>query len=256
MALCGGAAVAAGLTVPVEEAIGGGFPPALAVWAVPAVVVAAIWLPQAFGPGTRIRRGGVRVEGLWRDAIAWQLTLFMGLQSALAYCVFGWLAPILRERGLDAVTAGAVVSASVMMQVAACLVVPPIAVKCRDQRAVNVVLAACATFALIGFLFAPLSTVWVWAVIQGIGQGGLIAVAMTMIVLRSPDSNVAAHLSGMAQFIGYLLAATGPLLVGVIHGLTGGFAASAVLLVVIGFAAALAGLGAGRALHVGAHVER
>lgn len=256
MALCGGAAVGAGLTVPIETAIGSGFRPALAVWAIPAVAVAVIWLPQIFGAGTRIRRRGVRVEGLWRDPIAWQLTFFMGLQSALAYSVFGWLAPILRERGLDAVTAGAVVSASVMVQVAACLVVPPIAVKCRDQRAVNVVLAACATFALIAFLFAPLSTVWIWAVIQGIGQGGLIAVAMTMIVLRSPDSHVAAHLSGMAQFVGYLLAASGPLLVGVIRSLTGGYAVTAILFAVLGLGVALNGLGAGRAVLVKARTVK
>jgi CP family cyanate transporter-like MFS transporter len=256
MALCGGAAVAAGLTVPIEGALGGHYPPALAIWAVPAVLVAAIWLPQAFGAGTRIRRAGVRVEGLWRDRIAWQLTFFMGLQSALAYSVFGWLAPILRERGLDAVTAGAVVSASVMVQVAACLVVPPIAVKCRDQRGVNVVLAACATLALVGFLFLPLSEVWVLAVIQGIGQGGLIAVAMTMIVLRSPDSHVAAHLSGMSQFIGYLLAAIGPLLVGVIRSATGGYAATAVLFLALGLGVAVNGLGAGRAVLVGARAVR
>ena len=43
---------------------------------------------------------------MWRDPLAWKVTLFMGLQSALAYCVFGWLAPILRERGLDGITAG------------------------------------------------------------------------------------------------------------------------------------------------------
>lgn len=60
------------------------------------------------------RRSGFRVVGLWRDRIAWQVTMFMGLQSALAYCVFGWLVPILRERGMDGVTAGAIVSFSVM----------------------------------------------------------------------------------------------------------------------------------------------
>ena len=148
----------------------------------------------------------------------------MGLQSALAYCIFGWLVPILRERGLDGVTAGAIVSMSVMVQSAACLVAPHLAVRGKDQRLINVVLCALAVVALLGLLFAPLWTVWFWAVLQGVGQGGLIAVAMTAIVLRSPDAHVAAHLSGMAQCVGYLLAAIGPLIVGLIRDWTGSFA--------------------------------
>ena len=151
------------------------------------MLVALIWFPHAFFRKVRTKHAGFRVEGLWRDRLAWQVTLFMGLQSALAYCVFGWLSPILRERGLDGVTAGVVVSVSVMAQVFACLLVPSIAVRCKDQRLINVALVALAVTGLLGFLFAPLSTVWLWAVVQGLGQGGLIAIAMTIIVLRSAE---------------------------------------------------------------------
>jgi CP family cyanate transporter-like MFS transporter len=212
------------------------------------LLVAFLWLPQVIGTGMQARRIGFRVVGLWTDPIAWQVTLFMGLQSALAYCVFGWLVPILRERGLDGVTAGAIVSLSVMVQAAACLVAPHIAVRGKDQRLINVVLCMFAVVALLGLLFAPLWMAWFWAVLQGVGQGGLIAVALTIIVLRSPDSHVAAHLSGMAQFIGYLLAAIGPLIVGMIHDWTGSFAWSAVLFALLGTGAALNGWLAGRAI--------
>jgi CP family cyanate transporter-like MFS transporter len=252
MALCAGAASAAGLTLPIESLLGGSPQAALAVWALPAVVVGFIWLPQVLGTRNAAKKSGVRVEGLWRDKLAWNVTLFMGLQSALAYCVFGWLVPILRERGLDGVTAGGIVSLSVMVQAASCLVIPHIAVRGKDQRLINVTLCAFAVVALLGLLFAPLWSVWVWAVLQGIGQGGLIAVAMMAIVLRSRDSHVAAHLSGMAQCVGYLLAAIGPLVVGTIRGLTGSFAWCAVLFVLLGLGAAYNGWKAGRAAHVNA----
>src|SRR3546814_15552460 len=91
----------------------------------------------------------------------------MGLQSALAYCIMGWLAPILQSRGVDGVTAGLVVSVSIMLQVVASLVVPPLAVRCNDQRLINIGLAAIAGLALLGLLFAPPSTLWVWACLQG-----------------------------------------------------------------------------------------
>jgi MFS transporter, CP family, cyanate transporter len=250
MALCAGAASAAGFTLPLQRMLGGSWSLALGAWALPAILVALIWFPHAFFRKVRTKHAGFRVKGLWRDRLAWQVTLFMGLQSALAYCVFGWLSPILRDRGLDGVTAGIVVSVSVMAQVFACLLVPSIAVRCKDQRLVNVALVALAVTRLLGFLFAPLSTVWLWAVIQGIGQGGLIAVAMTIIVLRSGDAHIASHLSGMAQCIGYMLAAIGPLLVGLIHSATGGYSATAILFVLLGLGVAIFGWGAGRATHV------
>lgn len=256
MALCAGSAGAAGLTLPMEHLLTGSWSGALAAWAVPAMVVALIWTPQALGSRKQVSHSGFRVVGLWRDRLAWQVTLFMGLQSALAYCIFGWLAPILRERGFDATSAGAIVSVSVMAQVVTCLAVPSFAVRRKNQRGVNVALVAMAVVAFLGILFAPVSTVLFWAILQGIGQGGLIAAAMTLIVLRSPDSHVAAHLSGMAQGVGYTLAATGPLLVGLIRGWTGSFQATAILFVALGLGAAIAGLGAGRALHVGARTER
>ena len=255
MALCAGAAAGAGFTLPIERQLGGLPAEALGAWGLPAAIVFLLWLPQTLR-SRRIKHSGFRVEGLLKDRLAWQVTLFMGLQSALAYCVFGWLVPIMRERGLDGVTAGAIVSVSVMVQAAACLVIPHIAVRRRDQSLVNVVLIVCAVGALLGLLFAPLSTVWFWAVLQGIGQGGLIAVAMTVIVLRSPDAHVAAHLSGMAQCVGYLLAAIGPLIVGLLHSWTGGFQASAVLFILLGLGAAFFGWGAGRSLHVRARTVK
>jgi len=144
---------------------------------------------------------------------------------------------------------------SIMVQVVTCLLVPPLAVRCRNQSLFNAALALTAASALIGLLFAPVSTVWIWAVLQGIGQGGLFAIAMTVIVLRSPDSHVAAHLSGMAQGVGYVLAALGPLLVGVLHSLTGSFASSGWLFAALGTGAAISGWGAGRTMYVKARSE-
>jgi CP family cyanate transporter-like MFS transporter len=157
----------------------------------------------------------------------------------------------LRERGLGSETAGYVVSLSVMTQVVTCLVVPALAVKLRNQRGLAVVLAMLTVGAMLAMLFAPLGGVWAWAVLLGIAQGGTFALALTMIVLRSPDSHVAAHLSGMAQGVGYMVAAFGPLVAGLLHGWTGSFRASSWLFIGLGIALVVAGLGAGRTMHVG-----
>jgi CP family cyanate transporter-like MFS transporter len=223
----------------------------LAVWSLPVIVAIVLWLPQLPPRPARPLVRAVPLRSLWRDRLAWQVTLFMGLQSALAYCTFGWLVPILRDRGLGPVTAGLVVSVSVLCQVIASLLAPSIATWGRDQRLCNVLAMAVTLIGLMGLLFTPLTWIWPWAVLLGIGQGSSIAIALTIIVLRSPDAHVAAQLSSMAQSVGYTLAACGPLLVGPLHSWSSDWSAVGIMFVLLSVAAALFGLGAGRNRYVG-----
>lgn len=255
MALCAGAAGAAGTTIPLETVMGGGWSRALAFWALPALLAAIVWLWHLPPPHGKGGPGGYRVRGLWRDPLAWQVTLFMGLQSSLAYSVFGWLAPILRDRGVSPAMAGAIVSASVMVQLVTALTGPMLANRGRDQRPAALGMVSLTLIGLMGCLFAPIGGVWLWAAVLGLGQGGAFAIALTLIVLRSRDSHVAAHLSSMAQSVGYSLASMGPLAVGLLHDRTGGWNAAGGLFIAISIATALAALGAGRALYVKAVSE-
>jgi CP family cyanate transporter-like MFS transporter len=135
MALCLGAAVAAGATVPLRDRFGGDWQPALVFWAVPATVAAMVWLPQLrtrHEHSTRIRH---EVRGLWRDPLAWQVTAYMGLQSSLAYCVFGWFPSILQERGMSALDAGFMLSITVVFQLVTALAAPALATRGKDHRA-------------------------------------------------------------------------------------------------------------------------
>lgn len=249
----GGAAVAAGFTVPLEHALNGGWPRALAAWAVPAAVVTLVWAPYALSrrqAGDDMPR--IKVQGLWRDRLAWEVTLFMGLQSALAYIVMGWLAPILRARGMDAINAGYVLSASTLVQIVTCLAMPMLAVRRRSQSGLALGVVVVTLVTLLACQFAPLGGVWVWvwAIVLGAAQGAGFALALTLIVLRSPDARVASQLSAMAQGVGYMIAAFGPLLVGLLRGWTGSFDAAAWLYLLIAAVMAAAGIGAGRARHV------
>lgn len=256
MGLCGGAALAVGFTVPLQKVFDGSWQKALAFWALPAIAVGILWLPQLKNRGdTAVARRRYRVKGLLRQPLAWQVTFLMGMQSSLAYCVFGWLAPILRERGVAAEMAGMITSFSILIQVVSSLLVPILAVRRPSQSAFCVILCLLSGAGLVGLVFAPLATVWFWAAVQGIGQGGLIAMAMTLIVLRSPDPYVASHLSGMAQGIGYCLAAVGPFLVGTVHDFTGGFEATAIVFVFFAAGAAISGWLAGRSTLIPVHGE-
>lgn len=250
-AISGGAALAAAVTIPVEAALGGGWRMGLAIWAAPVVVVCLVWLPLARRGAPVAQADAAPVPGLWRHPLAWSLAFFMGFQSALAFCVIGWLAPILRARGLDAETAGLVLSVLILVQLATSLTIPAAAARRPDQRVLALVLSLTATGALLGLLLAPLSGVWVWAVVQGLAQGGLFSLALTLVLLRSADSDVASQLSGMAQGVGYVPAALSPLGVGLLRQWTGGFEGVAGLVIIIGVGLVASGLIAGQDRVVG-----
>jgi CP family cyanate transporter-like MFS transporter len=249
-AICASAALGAGFTYPVFAA-SGEWTAALWFWALPAAVVLILFLPLAVRqrhPRHQAVADGVNV---WRSAVAWQVTIFMVLQAMMSFSVFAWLAPILRERGVDGGTAGLIVSASIVLQMLGSLFAPALAARFRDQRAINTVVALMTGGGFALSIFGPPDFIWVWTGLLGLGQGSLTAVALTMIMLRTRDGHTAAHLSGMMQGVGYGLGSTGTLMVGQLHQATGSFAAAGVLFLVVGALAAVFGYRAGRNRFIG-----
>jgi CP family cyanate transporter-like MFS transporter len=248
-AICASAALGAGFTYPIYTATGE-WTLALWFWAVPASVVLVLFLPVA------VRQRSVRHHAVhdgvnvWRSAVAWQVTIFMVLQAMMSFSVFAWLAPILRERGVDGATAGLIVSVCIVLQMLGSLFAPALAARFRDQRAIASVVALMTGCGFALCIFGPLGMVWVSAGLLGLGQGALTAVALTMIMLRTRDGHTAAHLSGMMQGVGYGLGSTGTLMVGQLHQATGSFAAAGVLFLVVGLLAAVFGYRAGRNRYV------
>ena len=255
MALCLGAALAAGATVPLSESLGQSWALGLGFWALPALVAAIFWLPQV-GKRQGSHNVAYRVSGLLRDPLAWQVTLYMGLQSSLSYIVFGWLPSILIGRGLTPTQAGLVMSGSVIVQLLTALTAPWLATRGKDQRLAIVLVMSMTLAGLFGCLYASIEGLWGWAIVLGLGQGGTFSLALTLIVLRSRDAHVAANLSGMAQGIGYTVASMGPLAVGIVHEVTGGWSAVGWIFAVVGLGAIVAGLGAGRSLYVNVQSEK
>ncbi len=248
-----GASAAAGTTEPLRQLLDGAWQGAaynpwqgaLAFWLLPAVIAALFWLPQLKGTKpTRVpARRGARLR---HDPLAWQVSLFMGLQSSLAYIVFGWLPTILQDRGLAAVTAGLALSVSILLQVITAILAPWIGSRMRDQRAVLIGVMTLTLTGLLGCLYAPTDSIWLWIVVLGLGQGGTFSMALTLLALRAPDATTAASLSAMAQGIGYTLAALGPLLVGVLHDWSGSWNVIGFLVSAIALGALAMALGAGR----------
>jgi MFS transporter, CP family, cyanate transporter len=256
MALCLGAALAAGVTVPIQNLAGGDWRSALAFWMLPALIAAVVWWPQMRHHARQNGQERYVVRGLRSSVLAWQVTAYMGLQSVLAYCVFGWLPAILIDRGMSPLDAGFVLSASIGMQLITALAGPWLATRGKDQCIAIALLMIMSLAGLLGCMYAPLDAIWRWAILLGLGQGGSFSIAMTLLVLRAPNAHVTASLSGMAQGFGYSFAALGPLVAGVLHDLSHGWDTVAVFLTAVGIAALIVGVGAGRNLLIKADVDR
>ena len=253
-ALIVGGSLAAATTVPLRDAADGSLHLALGIWAIPIVVALVVWLPQrrhrALPP---VAGGREAIRALGRSRVAWYVTGFMGLQSLLYYAPLSWLPAIHRDQGIDAATAGFLLSTLNFVSVPTTFLAPVLAHRMRDQRPAVAACVALTAIGLLGILVAPSSTALVWVVILGLGQGAALSLALLMIVLRAADNDTAARLSSMAQGFGYLIAATGPLVTGLLHAATGSWTIPLVLLVALCGVELVVGLAAGRARTVHAH---
>jgi CP family cyanate transporter-like MFS transporter len=216
-------AVAAGasvIAVPLADAFG--WRAALGTIAVLPLITMLVWSMQLSGHTAPAKTTAAVPHGgrIWHSAIAWQVTLFMGINSLLYYVLVGWLPVILTEQGFTATQAGSVHG---LMQLACALpglVLGPIVSRMNDQKSISVATAVAIGVALLGFMYAPgWSTVW--AILFGAGSGAAIILSLMFMSLRVTSVHQAAALSGMAQGVGYLLAACGPMLAGKAHDLAG-----------------------------------
>lgn len=242
------AAMGAAVVVPVAQTSPAGWRLALGIWVGLALIAMAVLLPWL----RRHRAGTMSAATLeashrspWTSALGWQVTIFMGLQSIAFYVLMAWLPTIEQSRGVPATTAGIHLSVFLLISVFASLVAGGILHRGPDQRLVSFASGAVMVVTFLGLALAP-DLILLWVLLGAIGCGSLIVIALSLFSLRTASYPQAASLSGMAQSVGYGLAAAGPVMFGALRDLSGDWTLP--LLVTAGIMAALAvtGVLAGR----------
>jgi CP family cyanate transporter-like MFS transporter len=247
LALSLGATIPAGLTIPIEDLTGVGWRPAVAVWGVVAVAALVLWLPRARRdePAAPATSRPSPARDLRRDRVAWAVTLFMGLQSLCYYAMLSWLPTILESHGMSSGRAGWMLSYMTIPGMAASLVTPAVSRRLPRSELEVALAAVLLAIGYVGLIVFGASAPYVWVTSLGLGGGLLIALALGYIVARAHDHHVA-HLSTMAQGVGYLIAASGPFVVGALHGLTSSWTVPLLVLLAVLVPMVLAGFVAGR----------
>ncbi|WP_188191704.1 CynX/NimT family MFS transporter [Nonomuraea sp. SYSU D8015] len=246
-----GAATASAVMIPIERATGYGWRGVSALLAVPALLAALLWLPQALAKQAGPQNGPRPFGAVLRSRVTWYITALMGLQSLTFYVVLAWLPTIFLDHGLPADQAGYLLSLTNLVQVGTSLAVPVLAGR-RDSQVPYVVGAGALTvLGYLGVLLAPTTVPWLWMIVLGVGQGASFALALLIIALRPADPATVTALSAVAQSVGYVIAALGPLLFGLLREVSGGWTVP--LIAVLGVLAVqiLAGWFAGRPATLG-----
>lgn len=155
-------------------------------------------------------------SNIWRSWLAWQVSLYFGINAFIYYIVVAWLPSILQSFGFSVAEAGSLHAVLQLSTAVPGIFIGPVLIRLRDQKVLSVVFALLGTFGLVGLLTKP-SLATAWIVLIGISTGAGVILGLAFISLRARNSNQAASLSGMAQCLGYMLAAFGPPLAGLIH---------------------------------------
>ena len=240
------AMLGSGIAVPVADHAPGGWRTSLGLWVIVALIALAAWVPRLRAADQRppAHRPGSRA--LRRSRLAWLLTAFMGLQSLGFYVSVSWLPTILHAHGVSPAAAGWHVALVQLTGLLASAASPLVIARLADQRLFGAGAAVLGVLSFLGFVVAP-DLSWVWSGTVGLSQGVGITLALSFFALRARDAGQAAALSGMGQSFGYLLAALGPLLFGVLHDATGGWGIPLIILAGLIGVQAVVALGAGRA---------
>lgn len=232
--ITGGAAIASILAVPIADAVDWRL--SLAVWGGLAVLVAVIWLPRTLSPEpmpAATTADGARRVSVWRQPTAWLVTGFMGLQSTSFYLFVNWLPTIeIATGGVSERSTGVHLFIFQVCGLIGGLSIPLLLKHPTNQRAGLMTASLPILLALLGLLVAPHLAI-VWAIVGGLGQGAGLVAALSLISLRGRGHHETTQLSGMAQAVGYTLAAAGPVVAGYLTQVTGGWSTTLVVFAVL-----------------------
>jgi CP family cyanate transporter-like MFS transporter len=169
----------------------------------------------------------------------------MGLQSTAFYVFVTWLPTIEKTTGVPAREAGVHLFLFQLAGLAGGLSIPFLLRGATSQVTGAVVASLPMLVSVLGLLAAP-DLVLLWALVAGLGQGATLVVALTLIGVRGRTPHETTQLSGMAQSVGYLLAAAGPVAAGVLTEHTGNWDAALVMMAVLAIVQIGVAVGAGR----------
>lgn len=249
------AALAAGLSIGIGKWTNLGWKASIGIWVVLTIVGIIIWFPQLLfakrekkvaAKDTIVDPKPIIKVNLLKSRIAWAVTIYMGLQSLMYYCLTAWLPKVAQDWGMSIEASGWVLAYVQFAQLPTTFIGSIIAARMRDQRFLSALTGILFILGITGILIFKTKYILLWCILLGVASGLAFSLSMLFFVLRTQNTLQAAKLSGMAQSFGYLIAATGPAIFGGIFDLTSSWTLSFVFLMLMSVVLLVAGVIAGK----------
>jgi CP family cyanate transporter-like MFS transporter len=239
------ASLGAGLSIPIASYFGDNWKFGISVWAIPAVVVALIWIPLLRKAQPMPDTHENHFKELFRSKKAWLVSLYMGVQSAIFYTQVAWMPKILIDKGYSAAEAGALFGLSTLCGFALTLILPLVFSRGEDLK---FAILSTSIPGIVGFIgLNQLSNTWtIPALILISTTHAALPLALGLIAMKSPSVGATSHLSSMAQGIGYCIAAAFPILIGYSYEVSDGWLVATYLIASLILVQAVLGLKANR----------
>lgn len=213
-AIMGGAAFGAALTPWLAQSIGWSW--ALASWALPALLAAALWRRAAPAQAVATSSELPHLD-VWRSPRAWLLMSFFGIGTAGYTLVLAWLPPYYTSLGWSAQASGLLLAALTLCEVVAGLLASSLLPRYPDRRVLLAVVLLALLAGLLGLMMAPLQLVVPICMLLGIGIGALFPLSLVVAQDHLDDPRQTGDLLAFVQGGGYLIAATAPFLAGLLR---------------------------------------
>ena len=236
VALTLGAALSSSLIVPMQNSMNS-WQSALGIWGVLAFVAVLFWwlfVMRHIRPQDHLASTGTKTRMPWTNKKAWLLTLTFGLMAMLFYSVTAWLPEIIQGMGYSKSYAASALTIFVVVQIPVSLVLPILLRKFPSRRLWLTVatLLQLVGLVMLAFSIEPLVATF----LIGVGAGGLFSLNLLLPLDATENPQEAAAWSAMTQSVGYVIGATGPLILGWIHDATDSFSTAIAGLIVINVA--------------------
>lgn len=230
------ATIAPLIAVPLGVAVGWRL--SVGSWSVLALLAAVPWIVELTrvrgrdAPPEGVGRPSPLDRGIWRSRTAWAMAAGFTSTSATAYVVFSTFPALLAGvANVDAATGGALVAVFSLVGLPLGIVMPALAARLRSSAGPALFSLVLNIGGFLGLLLAPTAAPLLWMVCIALG-GAFFPYSLALVGVRSRTEEGALALSGFMQGVGYTAGALGPLLVGILHAVTGGWTAPILVLLV------------------------
>ena len=219
------AAIAAGLSISIGKWTGTGWRGSLGVWiiwgamALLAISIETILQKNNKSPKTKTQEESKAKSSfnVFRSKQAWNISIFMGIQSLVYYCLVALLPTVLVTYGMPEVETGIVFSVIQLAMLPVMFISPILASRMKDQSAM-IYAVGILMFIGVGMLVVlKAQLIYLSAIIIGTAIGLAFTLSILFFSIKSRTMDGTIKISGKAQSVGYLIAACGPPIFGMLH---------------------------------------